>query len=279
MRTHLERAVELATAQGKAAARCEALTRLAIEAARLGSENRDEELLSLAERSASAAKSLLAGLPGHPQWGPECEAALATVAWARGDVPTAVGQAYAAVQALEASNHEDVYPDVLIPAGTILLTAGPPEAKQFVGGYLRMVLGRILQGTLDEDVRLRWLKGPVGSRLAALAADGAPEAGNLAAEAVDNRAQPTGPAASLDAGERELLLLMTEGLSNREMAERLDIPEASVATRLASLVTAMGATDRAQATTLAMRGLGATLPAAGAGSGAGSGLASVPSPA
>ena len=53
---------------------------------------------------------------------------------------------------------------------------------------------------------------------------------------------------------------MTEGLTNREMAERLGVTEAAIATRLASIMAAMGASDRAQATALAMRGLGAALP-------------------
>jgi hypothetical protein len=45
------------------------------------------------------------------------------------------------------------------------------------------------------------------------------------------------------------------------MASRLGTTEAAIATRLAELLTTLGASDRAQATTLAMRGLGASLPA------------------
>ncbi len=45
MREHLERAVRLATEQGRPAARCEALARLALEAALLGADRSDEELL------------------------------------------------------------------------------------------------------------------------------------------------------------------------------------------------------------------------------------------
>ena len=163
MRAHLERALEIATTQGRAAARCEALTRLAVEAARLGSAAGDEELLALAEQSAEEAKQLVAQLAGHPQWGPECDAALAQVYQARGDMPSAVASAFAAVQALAQANHEDVYPDVVVPAGEIILAAGPPEAQAFVRSYLEVALARIVQGTMDEDVRVRWLKGPVGS--------------------------------------------------------------------------------------------------------------------
>jgi tetratricopeptide (TPR) repeat protein len=68
MREHLERAVELATQQGRSAARCEASSWLAVEAARLGSQSADEELLQLAERAASQVKEMAASLPGHPPW-------------------------------------------------------------------------------------------------------------------------------------------------------------------------------------------------------------------
>ena len=84
MREHLERAVRLATEQGRPAARCEALARLALEAALLGADRGDEELLALAERSAKDATELLGVLPGHPPWGAEAAAALAQVALARG---------------------------------------------------------------------------------------------------------------------------------------------------------------------------------------------------
>ncbi|HUQ44213.1 MAG TPA: AAA family ATPase, partial [Candidatus Limnocylindria bacterium] len=249
MRAQLERAIEIATAQGRPAARCETVTRLGVEAARLGASTKDEELLIVAERSATEAKALAAVLAGHPQWAAECDAALATVAWARGDHETAVGLAFAAVQALEQGQHEDVYTDVVVPAAEILAAAGPPEAQAFVRSYLEVVLYRILQGTLDEDVRVRWLKGPVGSRLAAVVGHS-----GVAAPAEAVTGEP-------EAGERELLLLLTEGLTNAEMAERLGTTEAAISTRLAGLLATLGASDRAQATTLAMRGLGSSVPA------------------
>ncbi|HET9853019.1 MAG TPA: AAA family ATPase [Candidatus Limnocylindrales bacterium] len=277
MRAQLDRAIELATAQGRQSARCEALTRLAVEAARLGSETADTELLDVAARVADQAKTLVASLPGRPQWGSECDAALASVHRARGDMQAAVAAAFAAVQALEAGQHEDVYPDVLIPAATVLLEAGPPEAQAFVRGYLQVTVARILQGTLDESIRVRWLRSPIGSRLVALAGEGTAGAAvageGVAGEGVarDEAPQQAFGGARLDAPDRELVLLMTEGLTNHEMAERLGITEPALATRLAEVMAAIGATDRAQATTLAMRGLGASLPG---GNGQGQGLAS-----
>jgi DNA-binding NarL/FixJ family response regulator len=68
------------------------------------------------------------------------------------------------------------------------------------------------------------------------------------------------------------MLLMTEGLTNAEMAERLGVSEADITSRLAEVLVTLGASDRAQATTLAMRGLGAALPQ-GAGEGLGSAVA------
>src|SRR6266511_1284859 len=112
MRRHLERAVALATEQGRPAARCEALARLAVEASRLGAKQDDEELLALAERSARGAKELIELLPGHAPWGAQADAALAEVALSRGDPEEALEAARSAMAALESAMHEDVYLDV-----------------------------------------------------------------------------------------------------------------------------------------------------------------------
>ncbi len=277
MRKHLERAIELATAQGKPAARCETLTRLAVESARLGAAAGDEELLALAEQTAGEAKAIAELLSGHPQWGPECDAAVATVLHARGDVGAAVATALAAINAIDEGQHEDVYPDVFLPAGEIILAAGTPEAQEFVRTFLQVALSRIVQGTLDEAVRQRWLKGPVGSRFAALVGEDVSQrtvgvtgsegvagaAGTVGAAADPATTRAPGALGELDAEDRRLLLLMTQGLANREIADRFGVPEAAISTRLAGIMIALGASDRAQATTLAMRGLGAKLPVGG----------------
>ena len=65
MREHLERAVKMATDLGRPAARCEALARLALSAARLGSSSNDADLLDLAERTGNEAIQLCATLPGY----------------------------------------------------------------------------------------------------------------------------------------------------------------------------------------------------------------------
>ena len=102
LRKHLGRAVRLATEQGRPAARCEALARLALEAAALGAERADEDLLALAEQSARDAKELMGVLPGHPPWGAEADSALARVALARGEREAAAEAARSALAALRA---------------------------------------------------------------------------------------------------------------------------------------------------------------------------------
>ena len=50
-----------------------------------------------------------------------------------------------------------------------------------------------------------------------------------------------------------MLHLLTEGQTNREIAEDLGIPEDEVARRLREIFTAIGASSRAEATTFAFR--------------------------
>jgi len=245
MRSHLERAVAMATAQGKASARSETLARLAAEAARLGKATGDEELLGVAEEAANQVKDLAASLSGHPQWPLEAEAALATVHMARGDTDAALAAARSAVQGLVDTNHEDRYFDVTLPAGEVLAAAASPEELAFARSYMQLELSRIVQGTLDDEIRARWLRGPVGSRLV-----------SLAGEPISREASvPAGATPDMDDADRVLLQALTEGLTNREMAARLDIPESDVAKRLARIIATLGATDRAQATSFAFRGL------------------------
>ena len=264
-RGHLERAVALATEGGRASARCEALARLAIEMARLvpggasdgsaatNGDAPDTGLLELVERSAAQVKELLPLLPGHAPWGAQADAALATVALARGDIPGAAIAGGAAVQALQAGLHEDVSLEIVIPAARALFAGAPPEVQDFVRGFLQSTLSRIAQGTADETIRVRWLTGPVGRELVELTGPlGTPApAGSAQGSAED------APGASLDDAERRLLQLLTEGRTNAEIAAELDLGEDEVAQSLARLQARLGASSRAEATSLAFRGLAA----------------------
>jgi DNA-binding NarL/FixJ family response regulator len=62
---------------------------------------------------------------------------------------------------------------------------------------------------------------------------------------------------SLDDTERHLLQLLTEGRTNAEIATELELGEDDVAQRLARLQARLGTSSRAEATSLAFRGLAA----------------------
>lgn len=253
MRRHLERAITMATEGGRASERCEALARLAIEAARLigrGADGGgvDAALTDLVEQSAAQVKELLPLLPGHAPWGAQADAALATIALHRGDVEAAVAAGGAALQALQAGLHEDVSLEIVIPAARAIFAGGPEEMQEFVRGFLQMTLSRIAQGTADESIRVRWLKGPVGRELVELA-------GPMKAPTREPAAADAGT--DLDEMERRLLQLLTEGRTNAEIATELDLPEADVGQRLARLFARLGTSTRAEATSLAFRGLAA----------------------
>ena len=245
MRDHLERSVQLAMDQGLPAERCEALALLALEASRLGAERKDEELLALAERSALEAKELLPILPGHPPWGARADAALARVAMARGDSKRAADAGLSAIAALDVSGTEDVLLDIILPAADAIFSGGSEEQAAAMRDRLRVNLGLMSQRILDEDVRVRWFRGPLGRELTRLAGPLAtPEGGPKAAS----------PGAGLAHDETKLLQLLTEGQANREIAAALGQTEDEVSLRLAALFAKIGASSRAEATTVALAG-------------------------
>ncbi len=63
----------------------------------------------------------------------------------------------------------------------------------------------------------------------------------------------TSAVAALSGREREVLLLMAEGLSNTEIAERLQIAEATVKTHVGNVLGKLGLSDRTQAAVWAWR--------------------------
>jgi DNA-binding CsgD family transcriptional regulator/tetratricopeptide (TPR) repeat protein len=244
MRGHLERAVQMAADQGLPAARCEALAALALAAAALGSERDDEELRSLAERSASGAKELFPLLPGHAPWGAKADAALATLALSRGEPERAVEAARSAIAALQEAQHEDLDLDVLMPLAAAVTAAGTDEERARILSYLRLQASVIANRIVDEEIRSRWFRGPVGSALAAVALDpNAPIVRTAQDVSVD----------ALGAGEADLLKLVVQGLSNDEIAERLEVDPSEVSRRLASMYAAIGASSRADATAFAFQ--------------------------
>ena len=195
-------------------------------------------------------------LPGHAPWGAQADAALATVALARGDTANAAALGGAALQALEAAHHEDASLEIVIPAARAVLAGATSEQQGSVRAFLRITLSRIAQATADESIRVRWLTGPIGRELVELAgpldAAGPDAAGDSAAGSVADAAD-----LDLDDTERRLLQLLTEGRTNTEIAAELDLADDEVVRRLAHLFARLGTSSRAEATSLAFRGLAA----------------------
>jgi DNA-binding CsgD family transcriptional regulator len=241
MRDHLERAVRLATEQGRPAARCEALAALALEAARLGSATGDEELLALAEQAAQDARELVAVLPGHPPWGAAADAALAQVALARGDEAGAAAAGRSALATLGEAHSEDLHLRIVLPAVRALCVGAGEGEKEAAQRQVRLVAALIAQRIADEAVRVRWFRGPLGRELS-----------ELAGATPESRVRDDGRA-GLPAEDAELLWLLIQGRTNSEIAEELEIEETGVARRIAETYAKIGVSSRGEAAVFAFR--------------------------
>jgi len=239
MREHLERAVELATASGQVAARCEATARLAVESARLGAEHGDEVLLDVAERAGRQVQEFALLVSGHPPWPAQAEAALATVALSRGQHAEAADLALSAASRLQAAMQEDLHADVLLSIGRVLQATAAPEWVEF-REYIQRSLAMIAQRTIDEAIRVRWFRGPLGRALTELA-------GQIDMVTVD-----AGAAGKTD-DESVLLRSLIHGRTNQEIAEDMGIDEDAVTRQLGELFARIGASSRAEATAFAFR--------------------------
>ena len=250
MRLHLLRSLELATNQGRAAARCEALATLALEAARMGVEGRDEELLELAERSAIDAIEIAQTLTGRPPWTWQASAARGSVQLARGDSEAAVASARASLSGLLGSHVEDLHFEIVLPVAEILAAGGTDDEKARMRAFLRMQVALFAQRVADDTIRSRWLRGPVGARLVALAgplegsrSQSVPVA--VVPQPADGAAAPVGAVQPLDLA---ILRQMTQGATNGEIAAALGVSAPEVAQRIAGMAAQLGSTSRADAT-------------------------------
>ena len=247
MREHLERAVRLALEQERPAARCETLAAVALAVASLGAELDDEELLAFAERSALDAKELVGVLPGHPPWGAEADAALAQVALARGAQEEAAEYARSALAALRAAHLEDLFLRIVLPAARGILAGGTEEERETVRGELRMGAALIAQRIADEDVRVKWFRGPLGRELSRLTGWSPDE------RVPEEAAGDGGPGTTLGDEETTLLWRLIEGSTNREIAAELGVHEEVVARRLAEMYAKIGVSSRGEAAVFAFR--------------------------
>ena len=241
MRDHLERAVRLATEQGRPAARCEALAVLALEAARLGSARSDEDLLALAERASQEAGEIALVLPGHPPWGPAADAARAQVALARGDTAAAADAARSALETLQSAHSEDLHLQIVLPAVRAIAAAGTAEEQEAAQRNLRLMATLIAQRITDESVRVRWFRGPLGRELS-----------ELAGPAAETLVREDG-SVGLPADDAKLLWLLVQGQTNREIADELGIDEQRVARRIAETYARIGVSSRGEAAVFAFR--------------------------
>jgi DNA-binding NarL/FixJ family response regulator len=103
-------------------------------------------------------------------------------------------------------------------------------------------------GYLLKDADPRELEGAIR----AAAAGGAPLHPTAAAAMLEERA-PGGPAASLTPREREVLVLVGEGLANKQIARRLGISDKTVKAHLSRVFHTIGVVDRTQAALWAER--------------------------
>jgi tetratricopeptide (TPR) repeat protein/DNA-binding CsgD family transcriptional regulator len=241
MRRHLERAVELASERGQAAARCEALAQLALACGRVGVQRGDQELVDMAERAAHEVAELMPGLPGHPPWGAAADASLGLIALSRDQPERAEAAALAAMGALEEAKHEDPYLEILQPIAAVLRSTDS-EAWPMAREFLQMFLALIGQRTLDEEMRVKWFRGPVGRPLIEVV-------GPIEVSSTP-RSDGGVPFAEEDA---TLLRSLVLGRTNEEIAEELGLDEQAVSRRLGELFATIGASSRAEATAFAFR--------------------------
>jgi DNA-binding CsgD family transcriptional regulator len=207
-------------------------------------ETKDNALIELAERSANALLELAPNLSGHPPWPAQADAVLATVALFRDDREQAASFAISAQQRTMSAMQEDLHLTILLPVARVLRDVGAPEAEPVLG-YVHYAAGMIAQRTLDESIRVRWFRGPLGRALTELigsndmGADAVPEAGG----------NGKGP----DHADRALLRSLVQGRTNAEIAQDLGVDEAAVVRRLGELFAKIGASSRAEATAFAFR--------------------------
>lgn len=126
-------------------------------------------------------------------------------------------------------------------ARTVVLTVDRED--ELVSQALREGAVGILTKDLDPEVMVdavrRWVDGGSGA-----AADRPPEAGGLASPPLSSR-------------QKEVLRLVADGRSNREIAETLSVSERTVASHLSSIYRKLGVANRVLATRHALRmGLG-----------------------
>jgi DNA-binding NarL/FixJ family response regulator len=256
MTEHLTRAVNLATEQGRPAARAEALAWLALESARLGARDGDESLLAAAEQAAGELQSLASTLAGRPAWPGFAAAALVETLLARGDEDgaRAIATQIAGYVVSEVTSQSGTaalvgYTEIMAPIARILARSGDPAQRDLVRTLAGQVVGIIAERTADADVFRRWISVPEHAELAEIAG-GLDAARAVVAAMPETMIQQRLPVLPLDltTDESALMRLMMEGRTDFEIARELGSDESEVARRLAAVFTKIGAPSRSVAT-------------------------------
>jgi len=237
------KAARMAASQRRAPAQAEALSLLAVEAARLGAIHEDFPLLEAAESAAKEARRIADQLPGQPPWSAQADAAEARIALARGDKQAALELGRSALDWLHSAHREDPHFEILLPAARSIMAGGDPDEQAQVIGELQLNQAFGAARIMDEQIRVRWFRGPVGSELAELA--GPIQTPERSTSAPNRRV--------LAEGESALLELLVQGKSNGEIADELGIDEVAVSRKLSALYARIGTSSRAETTAFAFR--------------------------
>lgn len=143
---------------------------------------------------------------------------------------------------------EDPHLEILLPCAAVLLALGEEKEKQGLKMELQLLQTMVAQRTFDEQLRVRWFKGPLGAELSALA-------GPFEIQPPADTPQANRGAASVSLSDNDgrLLRLLVGGRSNNEIAQELGLDEAEVTRELAALYARIGTATRAEATAFAFR--------------------------
>ncbi len=240
----LREVATMAANQRRPAAQAETLAQLAIEAARLGAASGDAELLDAATDAASEARRLADQLPGQPPWSAQADAAEARVAMVRGDGATALEHGRKAFAYLMGARRDDPHLEILMPAARAVLAHGTEQEQHMIGSMLQFYEAFGAARMMDEQIRMRWFRGPIGRELVELAGP--------AKEPAANAPSPS-QHAELDESQGRLLRMLVQGRSNKEIAEEMGLDEAGVNGVLSTLYARIGTSSRAETTAFAFR--------------------------
>ncbi|MBK6768540.1 MAG: hypothetical protein IPG72_05825 [Ardenticatenales bacterium] len=139
-----------------------------------------------------------------------------------------------------------------LDSARVLLAAALDDAER--DGYVRSfaIGGPSMRRLLQSVVTVGGLQAPTAQRILAALASGAPGGSSGQSMPPEPRA---GAAFGLSAREREVLGLVSDGLTNQEIAERLVISVATVKRHLTNVYGKLGADGRTRAVAVA-RGRG-----------------------